>query len=974
MQDLADLLGARFPVRPSNADGADQRLLAVMQARTVSDLVQTANALAVDWLFARQASLTQVIALDLSSTRVAIHVPTDGAAVLAIPLNDSAYRWQLEIPGGLEAVAAKAPVLCELVDLIDLRLTELIASDHLHQALATTQRNENLQRALYAIADLAYADLDMREMLARVHAVIDGLTYAKNLFIATYDDERDVMCFIYYGDQGHAPILLVDDELAGTDYPNSLTLAMVRRGRSMMGPSSVLRAELGISLDPRLGPESADWLGVPMLEGERVRGAVVVQSYEEEIRYTEQDRALLSFVAQHVLAAVTRKQAQDELERAVERRTWELAEANSVLHAEVRERERAQQLQAALFRIVDLAAEHGSLDAFYAGVHGVLGDLLDARNFFIALLSDDGERLSFPYFIDEYDAGLDTRRLTNGITEYVLRQREPLLADSTRIATLIDSGDIVMFGTRPLCWLGVPLLLDGRAVGALVVQSYTPGLDFSPSDQEVLEFASFHIATALERKQAQDRLQQANSELEQRVLARTEEIECANAELRDNIVVRERIEHQLKHEALHDTLTGLPNRASMLTRLTLALHRYRENHSRVFAVLFLDLDRFKVVNDSVGHLVGDELLIEAGRRISSCMRAPDSVARLGGDEFTILLEDINGAEDASHVAMRVLASLVDPIRIGDKEIYTSASIGIALADPRYTSAEELLRDADVAMYRAKAQGRQRYEMFDQTLHEQALHVLDLESDLRRAIARREFMPYFQPIVDLADARVVGYEALLRWQHAERGLMGPADFLAVAEDSGSIELIDWQIYERVLAAIPELANASHYVSLNVSARHFRSPYLAERLLELLDAYKVSADRIRIEVTEGALLENPDQARLTMLRLRDAGVLCALDDFGTGYSSLSYLHRFPLYGLKIDRSFVADLNAELSGSSAAVVRAIRALAGSLNMEVIAEGIENAVQRDALLRLDCRLGQGYLFARPAPLRGLASTLARP
>ena len=355
------------------------------------------------------------------------------------------------------------------------------------------------------------------------------------------------------------------------------------------------------------------------------------------------------------------------------------------------------------------------------------------------------------------------------------------------------------------------------------------------------------------------------------------------------------------------------------------------------------------------------------------MRAPDSVARLGGDEFTILLEDIHGVEDATHVAMRVLASLVDPIRIGDKEIYTSASIGIALADPRYTNAEELLRDADVAMYRAKSRGRQRYELFDQTLHEAALHVLDMESDLRRAIGRREFLPHFQPIVNLQDHATVGYEALLRWQHDERGLMAPGDFLAVAEDSGSIEQIDWQIYERVLAAIPQLAEPSHYVSLNVSARHFRSPYLSERLLELLDAYRVAPDRIRIEVTEGALLENPDQARLTMLRLRDAGVLCALDDFGTGYSSLSYLHQFPLHGLKIDRSFVAELTPELNTSSAAVVRAIRALAGSLGMEVIAEGIETAEQCEALMRLDCSLGQGFLFARPGPLRELAALAAR-
>ena len=345
MKDLADLLSARFPVRPSATEGARDRLLGVVQARSVADLADAAEQFAVQCLGARQARLeiptTPMPDRGDEARRVQIHVPPDGAACLTIPLADAAGRLHLEVSGGIEAVVGKLPAWCELVDVLDLRLAELLAASRLHQSLANAQRNADLQRALYAIADLAYADLDMREMLARVHAVIDGLTYAKNLFIATYDAERDVMRFIYYGDQGSAPILLKDDELAGTDYPNSLTLAMVRRGKSLMGPSAVLRAELDIALDPRLGPESADWLGVPMLEGDRVRGAVVVQSYDQDKRYTEEDRTLLSFVAQHVLVAVTRKQAQEQLEREVERRTAELAEANLVLRGEVHERERA---------------------------------------------------------------------------------------------------------------------------------------------------------------------------------------------------------------------------------------------------------------------------------------------------------------------------------------------------------------------------------------------------------------------------------------------------------------------------------------------------------------------------------------------------------------------------------------------------------------------------------------------------------
>jgi EAL domain-containing protein (putative c-di-GMP-specific phosphodiesterase class I) len=322
------------------------------------------------------------------------------------------------------------------------------------------------------------------------------------------------------------------------------------------------------------------------------------------------------------------------------------------------------------------------------------------------------------------------------------------------------------------------------------------------------------------------------------------------------------------------------------------------------------------------------------------------------------------------VARDVLRVLVDPIRVGDKEIYSSASIGIALAHERYAHPEELLRDADVAMYRAKAHGRQRFELFDEQLRLEALNTLDLESEMRRALGRNEFEPYLQPIVRLADGSVLGYEALLRWRHASRGLLLPADFLAIAEDTGNVEQIDWQIFEQVISAIPALGESQAYVSINVSARHFRSANLTANLLEMLAAYQVPPSRVRIEVTEGALLQDPEHARETMLRLREAGVLTSLDDFGTGYSSLSYLHRFPLHSLKIDRSFVAELNSDLSGSSAAVVRAIRALAGSLDIEVVAEGIETTDQCNALMRLDCDIGQGYLFALPRP--ALELTLA--
>ena len=297
-------------------------------------------------------------------------------------------------------------------------------------------------------------------------------------------------------------------------------------------------------------------------------------------------------------------------------------------------------------------------------------------------------------------------------------------------------------------------------------------------------------------------------------------------------------------------------------------------------------------------------------------------------------------------------------------MFTSASVGITLGERRYRKAEELLRDADVAMYRAKAHGRQRFEIFDERLHREALQLLELESDLRHAIQRDEFEPHFQPIVDLRDGRVLGYESLLRWRHPRRGLVPPGEFLKVAEDNGSIEQIDWQMLANTCRDIPGLGVDGRYVTLNVSPRRFRSPHLARRLLDALDAHGIPAQRVRIEVTEDALLDNPEQVSATLDTLRHAGVLAALDDFGTGYSSLSYLHRFPLHALKIDRSFVRELRpASDEGGSAAVVRAVLALAGTLGLEVVAEGIETESLRDLLLELGCTRGQGFLYSQARP-----------
>ncbi len=826
-------------------------------------------------------------------------------------------------------------------------------------------KSERLQQALYAIADLAGGDLDTQEMLHRVHAVVGELMYAENFYIVLYDAHRLAMRFLYFVDK-HDPWR--NDP--GQEIPlelneSSLSLQLLRGGEAMRGPSNELRARFGIGMKPEHGPDSADWLGVPMLREGEVVGGIVVQNYQQPNVYDDDDRALLSYVAQHILTALDRHTAREQLELRVEQRTSELRQANLDLQAEVVERQRSQELQRALFRIAELSMTSETLERFYAEIHKVVGGLLYARNFYIAMLSADASMLEFAYSVDERDAVRKPRKVANGLTEYVLRSGKPLLADRARISRLEASGKVRSLGTLAHFWLGVPLLHDDKVVGVIAVQSYTAEVGFSTRDQELLTFVAYHIGSGLARKQAQDRLVQAHALLEQRVSERTRELAETNTELMEQIGERMRAERKLTHQAQHDALTGLPNRTQLLERLSSAIAGAQGVDNACFAVLFLDLDRFKLVNDSVGHAVGDELLIEAGRRIVGTVRAGDVVSRLGGDEFAILAEGLDGPDMAEELGRRVLAALGAPMWIAGRELFPTASIGIALWHPRYSAGEEMLRDADAAMYRAKGDGRDRSMLFDEDMRDAATRTLDLESDLRRAINSDAFEPYFQPIVRMADGEIVGFEALLRWNHELRGLLAPAAFIDVGEDSGLIEQVDWLMYARVIAEMAR-APSPGYVAINVSPRHFRSLDFAPRLLGLLDTAGVDPGRLRIEITEVALLDDAPRISQTLEELRARGVLAQLDDFGTGFSALSYLHRFPIASLKVDRSFVAGLDGDSRAESVAVIRAIVALSGSLGIEIIAEGVETLGQRDRLHELGCTYAQGYLFGRPEPPLG--------
>ena len=434
-------------------------------------------------------------------------------------------------------------------------------------------------------------------------------------------------------------------------------------------------------------------------------------------------------------------------------------------------------------------------------------------------------------------------------------------------------------------------------------------------------------------------------------------------QLKVEVTERKRAEEQLVQRAFSDSLTGLANRALLLDRLGRALKRRSRHPDYLFAVLFLDLDRFKLVNDSLGHNVGDELLRAVARRLKKCLRSQeDTVARLGGDEFTMFLEDIKDETDATRVAERIHKELRISFQVDGHEVFTTSSIGIALSSTGYTQPEDLLRDADTAMYRAKALGKACYSMFDTAMHKRAVALLQMDHDLRRALEQKEFRLHYQPIVLLETVEVLGLEALLRWEHPERGLVPPAEFIPLAEETRLIIPIGrWVLEEacRQVRAWQAQFGADVPVNVNLSGKQLSQRDLVDQITQILQEFSLDGRSLKLEITESMIMEDIESVITTLRQLKALGIQSSMDDFGTGYSSLSYLHRLPIDVIKIDRSFVSGSRSGVEKPE--VVRTIITLARDLGMDVVAEGIETAEQLAQLRALGCKYGQGYLFSKP-------------
>lgn len=511
------------------------------------------------------------------------------------------------------------------------------------------------------------------------------------------------------------------------------------------------------------------------------------------------------------------------------------------------------------------------------------------------------------------------------------------------------------------------------------------GLDYITKPFQVEEVL-IRVKNQLDLQAAKAEVERLNQQLEQKVKERTlqlkitnQKLSLVNQQLQQEILVRQKAEQQLIHEALYDGLTKLPNRTLLMERINCALERVKRNPHHLFALLFIDLDRFKIINDSLGHLVGDKLLVAIAKILAEDLRTTDTVARLGGDEFVILLDDIHSLQDATKVGDRLQEQLKMPLNLGGQEIITSASIGIALSTSNYRNSSEILRDADIAMYRAKEKGKACYEIFNQAMYIQTLKVIELEQNLRLALQNQEFSLCYQPIMSLKYNCLAGFEALIRWQHPQQGFISPMEFIPLAEDTGLIvDLGDWVLQEacQQLATwqrkYPQLAGIANLkVNVNVACQQFQKSDFIEKLERIIQATNLNPACLRLEITERVLVDSEINTQKTLAEIRKRQIKLSIDDFGTGYSCLSYLRRLPIDNLKIDRSFVKNINTDLE--SLEIIKTIITMAHNLGMDAIAEGVETTEQIQKLKTLGCEYAQGYLFAKPLPVQAIEQMLVR-
>ncbi|MGB1199800.1 MAG: sensor domain-containing phosphodiesterase [Thalassotalea sp.] len=829
---------------------------------------------------------------------------------------------------------------------------------------------KTMQSSLLQLSELASTVTDMNSFYPALNSVIESLFITDNFHIALLNSSRKLT--LTYCENTEESRLF--DQIDNQNWQQSLTGIVFENAEPMHCSSAERMALAKAGKIILYGSACVDWLGVPLKRGNQIIGVIALQSYDSKLYFDDRDCQLLEFIAEHIVTAIDRVKSRELLEQNIRQRTQKLTETNQRLQLEISERQKVVKVHKALLAISELTAVSDDINLFYRTIHGQMETLFPAKNLYIALLDESDTLLNFSYYVDEKVLQPQPRKLANGLTELAIETAKPLLITQGKIHTLNDKGEFEHQAFNlayprenlPHAWLGSPLIDRGKIIGVIAIQHYQNAQAYELNDLNIIRFVGQHIATAILRKTAQDNIQRSKAELELLVSQRTAELQTSNANLRMQIEERKKAEERLFHEAHHDALTQLPNRAMFSDRLLFAQRHLKRHPNHRFAVLFIDLDRFKVINDTLGHLAGDKFLIEIANRLTNCVRDNDILARLGGDEFVILLDSLQSQDDVEEVATRIINSVSKPFELDGNSLYSNASIGIALCSHHYQDANEILRDADAAMYQAKSLGRGRYVFFDESMREQLIASMTLEQELRIAIQNNQFELHYQQISDLVLTSTIGFEALLRWNHPIKGTLTPSEFLFMAEETGMILEIETWVISEVCAQFQRWhgdANYQHaFIGVNLSGRHLNQANQLNKLIESIQKNTLEPERLILEFNESAFSKNNEQALKGLRKLKAAGVKLALDDYGTGQSSLNFLHGYPFEFIKLDRSFIRTLNGDDKNLS--LVKALHELGGKFGYRLVAEGIESEDMLKKLMNVGCEFGQGYHISRPAKI----------
>ncbi len=800
-----------------------------------------------------------------------------------------------------------------------------------------------IQGALLKLSELASGIKDMREFYPAIHRLLNQQLKADNFYVVLCDQEQQ-FSLEYFADEKDQQVLL---DAPSNAFASGLTGYVARTKQALLCDQKEYRRLVETGDITAQGTACQYWLGVPLCRGEKIIGVMAIQSYDTECHYNQHDLALISNIAIHTVTAIDRVKSRELLEQTVRERTQQLRNTNQSLEKEIRERTNAEQLQSALYKISEMTAKSTDMMSFYHEVHQILSELMKADNCYIALLNEAGDRLHFPFYLDQYTPTPRERALQSGLTEYVIRSGEAKLVSQAQLLDLIKTGVVdrvqssLGHHAMSTSWLGAPLLVGEQVLGVIALQCYDNTYSYSEQELNLLRFVSQHIAVAISRKLTTEQQKQQHEELEKRIFERTRELRQTNLFLRLQVEERKKAEEKLFHEANHDALTGLANRQMFLMQLRQRFsYRNREANPR-FALLFIDLDRFKLINDTLGHHIGDLFLIEVSQRLQQTVREHDLVARLGGDEFVILLGQIQSDVDAEEVAERLIESLRQPMILEGQQVCSGASIGIACYQPEYQNADELLRDADAAMYQAKSFGRNRFVIFNESMRQQMLQELGQEQALQQAVDQQQFAPAFRPLLQ-AEAEVLGYKVLLNWLQGDA--QHKAELSRQAMQAGLMPDIELELVRQICQK-----NASAEIfCITLGSGHLNNTLLFDKLCNVLRHSILPLHQLCIGFNEADLLRLTSTQLANLHQLKRLGIRLLLDQFAAEVAALGLVVQYPFDFVVLDTAFSRSL--QRSDQRKQLLQVLLSLAQTHKYRLVAAVAENDESRSYLTQLGC------------------------